>query len=71
MNIKIMSLDCRISIVETIHDGAIFQPVITVETSDYMIEIKNNGEYYVSNAMNGYGYNCREDFKDAIIEIYP
>ncbi len=70
MNITITSANGDIRIEETIEENAIFQPNFTVETPDYLIEVSNTGDYFVSNAMNGYGQNCREDFKDAVIEIY-
>lgn len=46
-------------------------PVFTVENSDYMIEISvNNGNLTVSNAMDGYGFNKRDYFKEKSITVY-
>lgn len=46
--------------------------VFTIEEGcDYLIEfINDNGSLHVSNAMNGYGQNCREDFAGKEVIIY-
>lgn len=48
------------------HDSGAF----TICTNDYMIEVTNTDEMVVSNAMDGYGRNCKSDFKDALIEVF-
>jgi len=61
-------------------DGVIFEvqtqnpvnemPVFEVETDEYLFEITNdNGKLYVSNAMNGYGHNVRNEFTEAVVEL--
>ena len=71
MKIEITSANGNIKIEEAIPDNAIFLPQFEFETTEYLIQVSNNGDFYVSNAMNGYGQNCREDFKDATVNIYP
>lgn len=61
-------------------DGVVFEamlqnpiatePVFEVETDDYLFEITNdNGRLYVSNGINGYGHNVRNEFSEAVVEV--
>lgn len=69
--ISIISANGQIRIEADLPQETVDQPVFQFETTDYQIEATQTGDaIYVSNALNGYGQNCREDFKDALIEIY-
>lgn len=47
------------------------EPMFTIENTDYMIELVNdNGTLHVSNAMDGYGHNCRDNFEGKEVTIY-
>lgn len=48
------------------------EPVFTIDDHfDYLLEfINDNGTLHVSNAMDGYGHNCREQFVGKEVTIY-
>lgn len=47
------------------------EPVFTIETPYYLIEVtERGGKHIVSNAMDGYGINRRNYFKDAEVIIH-
>lgn len=47
-------------------------PVFEVETDDYLFEITNNGHSCrVSNAIDGYGHNVRNEFSEATVTLTP
>lgn len=71
MKISIVSENGEIRIETIVNKEWLDECVFDVETAEYLIEITQTlDDMFVSNAMNGYGENCREDFKNAVIEIY-
>jgi hypothetical protein len=60
----------KIYVEAKVENGDFEKDVFTVQNEDYLIEItRDTTELKVTNAMDGYGYNCRDTFKDAIIIV--
>lgn len=57
--------------VAEIPEDALFGGIIDIEFgNDYQIRIANNTEgWIVTNAVNGYGENCREEFVNEEVKI--
>lgn len=69
--IEIKSKDGEILLAETIEEETANSLVFDVQSSDYMVEVTLDWpKLRVTNAVNGYGNNCRELFEDAIVDIY-
>lgn len=69
--IEIKSKSGEVLLAEPIEIDTYNQDKFTVESSDYMVELTLDGlKLKVTNAMNGYGHNCRHEFEDATVDIY-
>ena len=71
MIIKIETPNKAISILAEITEDQYECGVFEVETPDYLLQITSTpNTIRITNAMNGWGHNCRDDFRDAEITAY-
>lgn len=69
--IEIKSKTGEILLDQEISDEDSNQNFLDVVSDDYMVAIEKDGLIFkATDAVDGYGNNCRELFKDSTIDIY-
>ena len=69
--IEIKSKDGEILLAESIGEMDTDNDIFEVSSSDFLVESSHDGlKLKVTNAVNGWGNNCRELFEGAKIDIY-
>lgn len=72
MKIEIIDRHDEISICETLLESDYEKEVFNVISSDYMLEITKSDAiiYEVTNAVDGWGNNCKDKFRGSSVTIF-